>query len=81
MLERHSGNPKTDKLIAASIQWARRILEKINGNATEDRGKGVSVLTSDTLDAIYLREEPDALRIVRPGLCGLCLESSWSSAS
>jgi hypothetical protein len=25
------GSPRSDKLIAASIQWARRIMEKIDG--------------------------------------------------
>ncbi len=25
------GNPRTDRLIAASIQWAKRIMEKIDG--------------------------------------------------
>jgi hypothetical protein len=25
-----SGTPETDKLIAASVQWARRIMEKID---------------------------------------------------
>jgi hypothetical protein len=30
------GSPRTDKLIAASIQWAKRIMEKID--ATVGRG-------------------------------------------
>jgi hypothetical protein len=33
------GSPRTDKLIAASIQWAERIMEKIdNVIETEKRG-------------------------------------------
>ncbi len=29
------GSPRTDQLIAASIQWAERIMEKIDGNFGE----------------------------------------------
>ena len=31
------GSPRTDKLIAASIQWAEKIMEKID-NMQENRG-------------------------------------------
>ena len=26
------GSPRTDKLLAASIQWAKKIMEKIDGD-------------------------------------------------
>jgi hypothetical protein len=34
------GSPRTDKLIAASIQWAEKIMEKIDGAFESQSGKG-----------------------------------------
>jgi hypothetical protein len=33
------GSPRTEKLIAASIQWAERIMEKINRRFGNGRGR------------------------------------------
>jgi hypothetical protein len=31
----HSGSPETDKLISASVQWAQKIMEKIDRSLSE----------------------------------------------
>jgi hypothetical protein len=32
------GSPETDKLISASVQWARRIMEKIDRSLSDEKG-------------------------------------------
>jgi hypothetical protein len=41
LFETPQGSPRTDKLIAASIQWAERIMEKIDGSLSDEPARRV----------------------------------------